>query len=265
MNRIAAFLARDVHLGLSYPSTLYKPFATIVVTVAGFAFLSRIVSTHARLDAGSSHIDYFTYVIVNLAFMLLLNAALVAVPAALRRDQVAGTLEPIVAAPSSIATTLAGSAAWPILFACVQVAAYLACAAAFGANLNHVNVAMLLQFVLLGCACTGALGGLAAAAVIAFKQVPPLSAITGTAGTLLGGVLFPISLLPAPLRLLSWMLPLTHALRGLRAAVVGASASAVAGDALWLAVASAVLLPAALLALRLAIDYVKTDGSLSAY
>lgn len=265
MPAIAAFVERDVKLGLSYPSTLLMPFVSAVVTVWGFAFLARIVNPHAPLDAGNHRIDYFTYVIVNLAFMLLLNTALQAVPAALRRDQVAGTLETMVASPTPLIAMVIASAVWPIFFAILQASAYLLCAAAFGLQLSHVDVRLLFLFLLLGVSCTSALGVLFAAGVIAFKQQPPFTLMSGTAATLLAGVLFPISLLPAPLRMLSWLLPLTHALRGLRAAVAGAPAAPVLGDALWLTIASAVLLPAACAALSAALNRAKCEGTLSAY
>ncbi|HEY9180574.1 MAG TPA: ABC transporter permease, partial [Candidatus Baltobacteraceae bacterium] len=208
---MSAFLARDLLLTLSYPSTIGAPLASAVVTVFGFAFISRIVSSHAPLDAGGRHIDYFTYVVVNLAFMLLLNTALRAVPAALRRDQVAGTLEPMFASPTSITAMVVGSAAWPLLFACIQAALYFASGAVLGLHYQDMNVALLAVMLLLSCACTGALSVFGAAAVIAFKQQPPFSLMAGTAATLLAGVLFPVSLLPQPLRVLSWLLPLTHA------------------------------------------------------
>jgi ABC-2 type transport system permease protein len=265
MPRILAFVERDIRLALSYPSTLFMPLLSAVVSVGGFAFLSRIVNPHARLDAGGAHIDYFTYVVINMAFMAFLNAALQCVPQALRRDQVAGTLEPIVAAPSALWLTVMGSAVWPLVFALLQTAAYIVCAHAFGMHLGRVNFALLAQFLLLGTACTGAIGVLASAAVIAFKQSPPSSLLVGSAATLLSGVLFPIALLPPALRAVSWLLPLTHALRGLRAAAGGAAFSTVSGDAVWLAGATALLLPLAYVALRMAVRYAKTDGSLSAY
>jgi hypothetical protein len=51
----------------------------------------------------------------------------------------------------------------------------------------------------------------------------------------------------------------------LRAAIAGGTSGAVAGDALWLAIAAAVLLPAAFIALAAALQRAKRDGSLSSY
>ena len=265
MSRIAAFVERDIRLALSYPSTLIAPFISAAVTVGGFAYLSRIVNPHAALDSGGSHIDYFTYVALNFTFMALLNASLQSIPAALRRDQLAGTLESMVASRASLFTLIAGSAAWPVFFACVQAVAYVLFAMLFGLRLQHVDVPLLAQFLVLGMVCAGAIGVIGAAAVIAFKQTPPSTFFVGSAATLLAGVLFPVSLLPKPLQLLSWTLPLTHALHGVRAAMSGAPFAAGATDAAWLACATLLLAPAAVFALRAAINYAKTDGSLSSY
>jgi ABC-2 type transport system permease protein len=263
--RIAAFVDRDIRLALSNPSTLVTPFISAIIAVAGFAYLARIVNPHAPLDAGGRHIDYFSYVALNFAFMSLLNVSLQSIPAALRRDQLAGTLESMIASPTSLITMVAGSAAWPIFFACLRVAVCILCAVFFGLRLEHVNLPLLAQFVLLGMTCTAAIGVIASAGVIAFKQSPPSTLFVGSAATLLAGVMFPVSLLPRPLQLVSWTLPLTHTLHGVRAAMSGAPFAAGAYDAAWLAGAALLLVPIAFLTLHLAIVYAKTDGSLSSY
>jgi ABC-2 type transport system permease protein len=265
MNRIIAFVERDARLALSYPSTLFMPFASIAFSVGGFSILARIVNPHAALDSGARHLDYFSYVVLNLAFMVLVNAAMQCVSAALRRDQVDGTLEPIVATPASLGEIVAASAVWPMCFAALQAAAYLACGFILGMRLVHVNALLLTQFLVLGVACTASIGAIGAAVVIAFKQPPPSAILTGSAATLLTGVLFPVTLLPLPLQAVSWLLPLTHTLRGVRAAMTGAAFSSTVPDALWLAGATILLLPASLVALRYAVARAKNDGSLSAY
>ncbi|MFN2449374.1 MAG: ABC transporter permease [Candidatus Baltobacteraceae bacterium] len=265
MTLLRAFVERDVRLALSYPSTLITPFASVALTVAGFAFLARIVNPHAALDAGGRHIDYFSYVVVNLAFMLVLNVALQCVPAALRRDQVAGTLEPMLGSPAPVLAIVFASAAWPICFALLQGAAYIGVAMIFGLRIAQVDAPLLALFLALGGACAASMGALGAAAVIAFKQGAPSTFFVGSAATLLTGVLFPVALLPEPLQYVSWLLPLTHTLRGARTAMAGGGVSPVQGDALWLAAATLILLPAGIYALHAAITHAKRDGSLSAY
>jgi len=173
MKRCLAFLERDARLALAAPAGLVMPFFSIAVTVAGFAFLSHLIDPHVRLDPGSHHADYLTYVVLNLAFMLLFNDTLNAVSGAVRRDQVAGTFEPIVAASTPVPIVIAGSSLWPLLIASVQVAAYIAIGGIFGVRLGHANLSALAVIVLLALACAGALGVLATAAVLRWRQAPP--------------------------------------------------------------------------------------------
>jgi ABC-type multidrug transport system permease subunit len=79
------------------------------------------------------------------------------------------------------------------------------------------------------------------------------------------GVYLPVSLLPHPFQVLGWLLPITHALNGLRAAVAGASIGQVAGEVVWLAVAIAILVPLSLAVFERAVAHAKADGTLGGY
>jgi ABC-type multidrug transport system permease subunit len=101
--------------------------------------------------------------------------------------------------------------------------------------------------------------------VIAYKQPPPANILVGGAASMLSGVLFPTTLLPWPLQIVSWCLPLTHALAGMRGGVAGVGLGALAADALWLCGATALLVPLALFAIGRAIDHARRDGTLAYY
>jgi ABC-type multidrug transport system permease subunit len=66
----------------------------------------------------------------------------------------------------------------------------------------------------------------------------------GSVSTLLGGVLYPITVLPIWLQIFSYLLPITYSLRGMRHALLqGYSLAALSLDILALAMFSVVLLP----------------------
>lgn len=265
MSSLAAFLKRDARLALTYPQGLVVPFVSIVFTVMGFAYLSRLINPHEQMRSAGVPLDYFSYVVLNLAFMLLLNGALQALSGAIRRDQVGGTLEPIVAAPAALPSILLASSVWPILFAAAEAAAYVGSGIPFGLRFHGFNAAAFVAVLVLSMACMLALGTLGAAAVVRYKQNPPSSFLTGSAVAMLSGVLFPVALLPLPLRYVSWMLPLTHALSGLRGAVSGAPLGAIVPDCLWLAVATALIAPVAFFTFAAALNRAKRDGTLMSY
>ena len=76
---------------------------------------------------------------------------------------------------------------------------------------------------------------------------------------------FPISVLPVYLQYVSWTLPITHSLNGFRGAMHGASLAQLAPDALWLLIASAVLMPISLWLFARAVQRAKIDGTLGQY
>ena len=263
MHKIVAIMARDARLSLSYPFSFFMQFASVFITVAGFYYMAVLVKPSASLGMQGRTLDYFTYVVVNLAFMLILSTSLQAFSATLRRDQVAGTLEAIFVTPTGVWLIALASGAWPLLIGAAQAIAYFVFAFFFGLRLQAVNVQTLGLFLVLGLACMASLGIMGAAIVIRFKQQPPSSFLVGSAAALLTGVLFPVSLLPAPLQVLSWLLPMTHALTGFRGALTGVGPDALAGDLIWLAVAGAILLPVSLYCFSWALETAKRDGTLA--
>jgi ABC-2 type transport system permease protein len=265
MKSMFAFVERDIRLAAAYPLSFFMPFLSIAITVAGFAFLSKLIDPHVKLEPSAQHLDYFTYVVLNFAFMMLLNRALQAASSAVRRDQLAGTLEPIVAKTTSLPLMVFGSSLWPMTFAAIQAVAYIGIGIAFGMQFGHVDIPGFAVTLLVSLACMTAIGILAAAAVMRYRQTPPSSFLVGGAAALLTGVLFPVALLPAPLQVLAWLMPLTHALHGIRATLAGAPFEAVAGDVVWLAIASGMLLPVALYVFHAALVKVKIDGTLASY
>lgn len=264
MAEALAFIHRDFLIARRYPSTLVMPFFSAIISVATFAYMARLVS-HSALTEGGRTVPYLTYVVINLAYMLLLTTALNALSTNIRRDQLTGTLQAMFATGARNSTIALGSMLWPLMFGILQAMFYFVVGIGFGMRIHDSNLVMLLFFALLGTGCMGMLGVMAAAVVIQYKQSPPSTFLVGSGGALLAGVLFPIQLLPAPLQIVSWLLPMTHALNGFRAAVLGLPAQSMLPDALWLAIATAVLTPLALLWFTRAVDVAKFDGTLASY
>ncbi|HWT04246.1 MAG TPA: hypothetical protein VN224_00685, partial [Xanthomonadales bacterium] len=70
---------------------------------------------------------------------------------------------------------------------------------------------------------------------------------------------------PIGLQVVGWLLPITHALNGFRAAAAGVPLSGVASDAVWLLVASLVLMPFSLWVFAKSVGKARVDGTLSMY
>lgn len=265
MNTLLAFFRRDATIAFSYPLSFWLPWVSIVISVAGFHFVSQLVTPSAALGAHGRVSSYFTYVIVNLTFTVLLSSALQSFAEIIRRDQLNGTLEPILVAAPNIPLVIVASGSWSLLISALQVVLYVLTAALFGLLLGEANVITIVVFAVLGVGCMGSIGLIAAALVIAYKQQPPSNFLIGGAASMLAGMLFPVTLLPWPLQIVAWCLPLTHALAGMRGGIAGLTLQMLMPDALWLAIATALLIPISLLMVSRAIDHAKRDGTLAYY
>ncbi|GAC1348914.1 MAG: hypothetical protein NVSMB19_01430 [Vulcanimicrobiaceae bacterium] len=257
---------RDAKLELAYPVAFATQWVAILVGVAGFYFISKLVTPNRALGFGGQTSSYFSYVIVNVAFMILQTNAVQSFATTLRRDQMFDMIEPIFATPTPVGLLAFSSGLWKLAVSLVQVVTYLGIAALFfGLDLSGTNVGTLLVFVSLSVACMSSIGVIGAGIVIYSKHEPPSSFLVGGAASLLAGVIFPVAMLPAPLRAVSWALPITHSLAGVRGAVHGAQLWQLSSDAVWLTIATLLLLPAALLTFAWAVDRARSDGTLAQY
>jgi ABC-2 type transport system permease protein len=142
---------------------------------------------------------------------------------------------------------------------------YLAVAEiAFGYWRQANPVAALLVFVP-ACLTFAALGLVSAAFVLMFKKGDPVIAAYAALNGLVGGAIFPISVLPGWLQPLTGFLPLTHALSGIRLALQGAQPVAVLQQIGLLTITAAALLPAAFAFFGVALARAKREGSIVQY
>ena len=262
-----AFLRRNALIDTSYRVQLLLTVCSIVASVATFYFVAHLVDRSA-LPAGDAYgRDYFAFVLVGLACAQYSSVAVYGLAGALRQEQVQGTLEAMLAQPVRPIHLALGLPAWELCWALGQVGLYLGVGALlFHCDLSRANWAGALGIFCASAVVFCALGMLSAACVLLFKRGNPIQWALNTAFVLLGGVYFPVTLLPEPLRLAARALPITHILHGLRRALLeGASL-----DALWpslgvILLFGVCLLPLGLWAMAQALRQARRQGSLVAY
>jgi len=111
-----------------------------------------------------------------------------------------------------------------------------------------------------------ALGLFSASVIILMKRGDALGWALRVSSLVLGGVYYPVNVLPSWLNVIGQLLPLTHALELLRRSLMnGEGFTQLWGEFAILAGMTLVLLPLGLLACQLAIRVARTDGSLSHY
>ena len=263
--RMAAIFTRDRRLDTSYSAMFILAWANIIVEVTVAYFISMLLHPSSRFGWNGHVGTYFGYLVINFAILRFQMVALTAFAQAIRDGQMLGTLEVVLATPTSLKLLVLSSGLWSFSLTALQTAVYILVAVLFGLDLSHTNVLTMLVFLILTVLAVSPIGVIAAAATMVFKKTGPVEWAMTSASTLFAGVYLPIALLPLPLQVISWILPLTHALNGFRGSIFGATLVQVGGDALWLCGFTFVLMPIALWLFGRAVRRSKIDGTLGLY
>ncbi|HOW96216.1 MAG TPA: ABC transporter permease [Kiritimatiellia bacterium] len=262
-----AFVKRDLTVLISYPMAFFLQFFGIFATILMFFFVSRVFGGAASPHLAEYGGDYFSFVLVGLAFSGYMTVAMNSFAASIREGQMMGTLEAMLVSPTRLSTILISSSLWNYTFTSLRVVFFfLIGALCFGVDLSHANLSAALVVQGLTILSFSALGIVSASFIMVFKQGNPLDALSGVVFSLLGGVLYPVAVLPAWLQPVAWCLPLTYSLRAMRRAMLrGASWGELLPDILALVLFAAVLLPASLYVFRRAVRRARRDGTLTQY
>lgn len=263
--KLLAFAARDWHLRSSYRLSLLGTVGQMVFTLAMFFFIGRLVDPLRLQGMGATAGDYFPFVVIGLVVAHYFNAALSGLSGSLRDEQLQGTLEAMLVTPTRGASILIGGLIWELLWATLEAGLYLVLGALlFGQDFSRINVPATIVLLTLSVVVFSSLGVLAACGVLLFKEFDPVSWIAGGVMKLLGGVYFPIALLPDGLQSLARALPMAPVLDGLRAAMLsGASLQQVRSACGVAVIFAAVLWPSSLACFGWTIRRLKTAGALS--
>ncbi|GAC1583189.1 MAG: ABC transporter permease [Candidatus Elarobacter sp.] len=265
-SRVAAIFRRDAIVALSYPGNFALSWLSIIIQVVVAWYISRLIPNSSNFSSsGAAAATYFQFIAINTAFVRFQTAALNSFAESIRDAQLTGTLEVVLSTPTSLNTLVLSSAVWSMTYTFLQTAVYLGIAMLFGLDLHHVDLLTGLVFLVLTVTSVARQGVLAAALAMVIKKTGPVEFLSTSTSSLFGGVYMPLRLLPGWLQIVGWCLPITHALNGFRAAASGVPLAHVASDAIWLLVASAILMPLSLVLFARSVDKARVDGTLSMY
>ncbi|NUM48131.1 MAG: ABC transporter ATP-binding protein/permease [Anaerolineales bacterium] len=264
--RIAgAFLQRDWHMETSYRLAFLLDFISIFFSVAVFYFVGELIGVQTAPFLAEFGGDYFAFVLVGIAFSRYFGVGISSFASNLRQAQTTGTLEAMLATPTPLSTIILSSSLWNFGFATLQVLAYLFVGWLFlDVPIGQGNLLAAVLILLLSIVVFSSLGILAASFVMVLKRGDPITWAFNVLFTLLGGVYYPITILPAWMQTLSTFLPVTYGLQAMRLALLqDAPWAAILPEIIPLALFGLVLLPLSLFAFRFAVRRARQDGSLA--
>ncbi len=261
---LSAFIGRDWAYQTVSKFSIFGQLSSVLVMCAMMFFVGRTFGSSAGA-LKAVHGQYFEFVLIGIVFARFQSVALTSFASAIQRDQVSGTIEAILVTRASVPAVVLASATSAFVFTAVQTVLILVIGAAvFGVNLHHANVPTALLALGLSMLAISPIGISAAASVIAFKKGTGALGIVSSATNLLGGVYFPVAVLPLPLKVVSMVFPITHGLSALRAAILhGAGFGVIRGDVLVLAAFAVVGIPLALALFMMSIQHARRVGTLA--
>ena len=259
----AALLRRDVLLFLSYRGRLLTQFLAAFFSIVLFYYISRLV----QVSAFKSPDEYFAFAVVGLAIMEVVGSTLSLLPMKIRQELVAGTFERVVVSPFGPVASIVAMTLFPLTMALMMGAVSLIFAGiVFGLPIEWTTVGFAVPAAVLAAAAFAPFALIVTAAVLAFKQAGAATGFIVTGLSLVGGFLFPVSLLPGWIQWASDVQPFTPAVELLRHLIVGTPiGTSVLVEVLKLVFFGAVLAPIGVMALRTAVRFSQRRGTIIEY
>ena len=262
-----AFLRRDLRQEMSYKLSFAMQVAGLVPMLLLFMLLSRFFGNAVAGQLQAYGGRYFPFVLIGLAVQSYLGQGLGTFSSRLRDAQLTGTLEAELATPAPLPLHLAGMALYPFAVSTFQVFLVLGMGSLIGGVSFHWHrLPLVLLVLLLSAGAFTCLGILSASYIVVFKRGDPVGFLVRTASWMLGGVYFPVAVLPPWLQHLAGLVPMTPCLEALRRLLLGDQGLAgilkpLALLAPWVVVG----LPVCYLLFRTAVGWARRKGSLGQY
>ena len=263
LRSVWAFLVKDATVAVSYRLDFFLTMFGLFFQVIVLYFASQLVGSHQALDGYGGYLPFAT---VGIAVLSFFSTSFRSFARAIRKEQVTGTLEAMLMTPTPIPTIVVGTTLWSIGWALMTAFLYIGCLSLmFGfevkGSLLGASVLLLLLTIFVG-----SLGIISASFTLVFKRGDPLGFFVGSLSALVGGAIFPVSILPSWVQKISYMHPFTYGLDGVRALLLkGEPLQSVTTEFTILLVCTLVCVPLSFTCFRLALRYARREGTLLQY
>ncbi len=216
LRRIIAFFRKEFINDISYSLSFLSRWVGILLTVFTFYYFSRLVGGRQSSVLDIYGGDYFSFIIVGLAVSSLVNSCLNGFPASVSREQAGGTLEFLLTTSTKPSVLWVAFSLYNLFMGFLSACFFVLIAFFLGLGSISVNGLSLFVFLLCGIFCFQGLGMISASIGLMFRRGDPVRWIIGNLFWLLGGLYFPVSVLPDILQNISRLIPTTYLLHAVR-------------------------------------------------
>ncbi len=259
-----AFIKRDFLIASTYKLSFSLSWGRALAALFPFYFIAKLFLSEKAPSLANYGGVYFPFVLVGITFRRFLEVALSGFKQVLLQEHAEGSLEVLFLSPTPIVPLFILLSIGRLLFSLLELFLYfLLGATLFGVPLGQANFPAAFLILLLTTVAFYGVGTLSCAFFIVFKQTSPLDLLFGGLSSFLGGVYFPMELLPPWLQWGSRFFPLTYVLRAMRQALfTGASLELLQKDLFVLGGLAVTLFPFSLWVFGKAMQKARRDGTL---
>lgn len=253
----------EVSYRLPFIFNIFSVFATLLT----YFFIDKLFGYRMTGHLESFGVNYFSYVLLSMAFFSYIGVGIGSFSSRIRNEQLQGTLESLFLTPTKISVILLSMGLWNFILATLDILIYVVLGIfLFKINFSQANILSVIVILVLTVVSFGSLGIISASFIVFFKRGNPLGWVINTFEGILGGVYFPVSVMPGFLQFLAKFLPITYAVRAIELAVYkGYSVGQLKNECFFLLFFSLILLPLSFSLFSYALKKSRRQGSLIQY
>ena len=262
-----AFFMKDLISEASYPIAFLGQLGGVLFGALTLYFISRFLDPAAIPTLARYGGNYFAFVLIGVAAAGYLGVALNGFAAQVRQAQVLGTLEALLVTQTGIPAILFGSSLYSFALTSLRVVLYfLVGVLVLGLSLGEANVGAALVILALTIVAFAGMGILSASVIMVLKKGSPVNWLFNSMSWLLGGVFYPVAVLPEWMQKVAAFLPITHTLEGMRLALLrGYGLRELLPQIAPLLLFIVIVVPLSAVVFAWAVRRAKRDGSLTHY
>jgi ABC-2 type transport system permease protein len=262
-----AFFKRDALIAVSYRLSFILSLVEVFTILTVFYYLGRTFGEREIPALARYGGSFLAFLLIGIALTDCVILSLTTFAQQIREGQMTGTLEITLMSPVRLAVILIYSSLWAYFFSAIRLLLYLGVGAAlYRVSLHRANMVSAITIFLLTVLCFMGLGMLWAGLVLLIKRGEAIMHLMGYLFILVSGVLFPSGLLPIWVQRAASFIPLTHALEGMRLALLQGSTLPDLAPIVFKLIAFAIVFQTAgMVGFNFAVKVTKKMGSLAEY
>ncbi len=216
-----AFFVRDAIIAFSYRATFIVELFGNLLVLGVFYFIGKTIGTQKIAALEPYGGNFLAFLLIGIALTDCVGVSLSTFGRQIREGQTTGTLELTLISPVSLPVILIYSSLWAYLFSAVRLVLYLVLGGLlYRVGMAQANLVSALVIFLLTVLSFMGVGIVWAGIVLLVKRGESIMTAAGYLVILVSGVLFPGAVLPDWMQWISSWSPLTHALEGMRLALL---------------------------------------------